>query len=219
MRFGGEILAVTDGWSIDARALVRPTRTFQALAAGQTSESIRSPLWTAVRRPLFLCLVISCVISLLSASVASIRLIGETALYWLFVPLVEILALAIVIWRRRGSRTFASLIDAFFTGHAAWTLLLLFIGAVMTVAPPQHWWFLLTRLVAVGVFPIVVWSAYVDVCFFRYICGATRRRAVANVAVQRLFAWTLIVWIFAEPSPTPFGIVQEIVDAVAEAGR
>ena len=64
------ILAVIDAWSLDARALVRPARTFQALAAAENAGNTRSTFWTAARRPLFLCLVLGCVISLIGASVA-----------------------------------------------------------------------------------------------------------------------------------------------------
>jgi hypothetical protein len=167
----------------------------------------------------FLCLVLGCVISLLSASVASVRLIGATAIYWSFVPIVEILALAVIVWRRRGVRTFATLIDAFFAGHAAWTLLLLVTGAVLAVAPPQYWWFLISRGGVAGVAIVAGWSAYVDLCFFRYVCSAPLKRAVADVALQRLITWTLIFWIFAVPGLTPFSVIQKIVEAIAEVVR
>ena len=210
---------MTDSWSLDARALVRPARTFQALAAAQTPANVGSPVWTAARRPLFLALMFGCVISLAGTSVASVRLIGATAIYWSFVPIVEILALAIVAWRWRGSRTFASLIDVFFAGHAAWTLFVLLVGAVTAVAPPQYWWFLITRAAIVGIVLVAGWSAYVDVCFFRYICGATLASAIRSTVVNRVIVWILIFWIFAVPEPTPLGVIQEIVEAVKELLR
>lgn len=207
---------MTDNWSLDARALVRPARTFQELAATQQPGSVRSTFWTAARRPLFLSLVLGCVISLIGAGVATIRLIGTTAIYWSFLPLIEILALALVVWRRRGSWSFASLVDAFFVGHAAWTLLLLLAGAVMAVTPPQHWWFIITRLAVVAIVLVVGWSAYVDVCFFRYICGTTLASAVRSAALYRVIVWILIFWIFAVPEGTPLGVIQEIVEAITE---
>jgi hypothetical protein len=60
------------------------------------------------------------------------------------------------------------------------------------------------------------WSAYVDLCFFRYVCGARFRRAVADVVLQRFIAWTLIFWIFAVPEPTPLGVFMEIAEAIVE---
>ena len=210
---------MTNDWSLDARALVRPARTFQALADEPLTPGARTSFWVAVRRPLFLAFVLGCVISLLTASVATMRLVGATAIYWSFVPLVEIVALAIVVWRWRGSRTFTSLIDAFFVGHAAWTLFLLLAGAVLAVTPPQHWWFIITRLAVAGLVVVAGWSAYVDVCFFRFMCGATLRGAIARAAVYRVIAWMLIFWIFAVPAPTPLGVIQEVVEAVAEVQR
>ena len=207
---------MTDSWSLDARALVRPARTFQALATTQRGRDVRSTFWTAARRPLFLCLVIGCVISLLGTSVATMRFIGASAMYWSFVPLIEILGLAIVVWRRRGSRRFASLIDAFFAGHAAWTIFLLLLGAVMAVAPPQYWWFLLTRPAMAGLVAVTGWSAYVDLCFFRYVCGAPLASAIRSTLLNRVIVWILVFWIVAVPEPTPFGVIQEIVEAIVE---
>jgi hypothetical protein len=164
-------------------------------------------------------MVLACVVSLVGTSVATVRLIPPTAIYWSFVPIVEILALAIVVWRRRGARGLPALIDIFFAGHGAWTLLILAAGAVMAVASPGVWWFLITRPGIAGVLIVAGWSAYVDVCFFTYVCGATRARAIGDAVLHRLMAWTLIFWIFAVPEPTPFGVIQEIVEAVAELLR
>jgi hypothetical protein len=213
------ILTVTSPlWSLDARALVRPARTFQGLAATQNAPNIRSTFWTAARRPLFLTLVLGCVISLLGASVATIRLIGGAATYWSYVPLIEILALAIVL-RRRSGRGLASLIDMFFAGHAAWTLFILIAGVVIQVTSPMDWWFIIIGPAVVGLVMVTGWSAYVDVCFFRYVCGSSRRRAVTEVVLHRFIAWTLIFWIFAVPEPTPLGVFQEIAEALKEVLR
>jgi len=210
---------VADAWSLDARVLVRPAREFQSLASERTAAGVRPTFWIALRRPLLLTVVLASVVSLLASSVATLRLVAPTAIYWSFVPVVEILALAIVVWRRRGSRGLPSLIDAFFAGHAAWALFLLAVGATMAIASPQQWWFLITRPAIVGVVLVTGWSAYVDVCFFRYICGARLARAVGDAVLHRLIAWTLIFWIFAVPRPTPFGVIQEIIEAIAGALR
>jgi len=204
-----------DSWSLDARVLVRPGRGFQSLAGTRTTPGVQSKFWIALRRPLFLTLVLASGVSLLASSVATVRLVAPTALYWSFVPLVEILALAIVLWRRRGGRMFF-LIDTFFAGHAAWTLFLLVIAAAITVSSPRYWWFLITGPAIIGILLVISWSAYVDVCYFRYICGARLPRAIRDVLLHRLVSWALIFWIFAVPDPTPLGVIQEIVRAMAE---
>jgi len=194
-------------------ALVRPARVFQALVGERNAGPVRSTFWMAVRRPVFLTLVIACVVSLLATSVATLRLVGPTALYWSFVPVVEILALTIVLWSRRNSQTLASLVDVFFVGHAAWTLFLLLFGAALALSPPQHWWFLVTRPAIAGIVLAAGWSAYVDVCFFRYVCGATLSSAIGSAALFRVIAWIVFFWIFAVPEPTPLGVIQELVAA------
>lgn len=202
-------------WSLDARVLIRPARTYQALAA-KTVADPPGTFWLAARRPLFLTFVIACVISLLGTSVATIRLIGATTIYWSYVALVEALALIIVLQRRPGGRAVPALIDTFFAGHAAWTVLLLLIGAVLPVTSPMNWWSIIVGPAVAGILLAVAWSAYVDVCFFRFVCGSPVRRAIGQVALNRFITWTLVFWIFAVPEPTPFGVFQEIADAVKE---
>lgn len=157
--------------------------------------------------------------SLLGTGVAAVRLVAPTAIYWSVVPVVEILALASVLGRRWRSRGLPLLIDAFFAGHAAWTLFLLALGAAVAMTPPQHWWFLLVGPGLAGMVIVAGWSAYIDVCFFRYVCGAKLARAVGDAVLYRLIGWTLIFWVFAVPEPTPFGVIQEIAEAVAEVWK
>lgn len=209
---------MSDSWSLDALVLVRPARTFRDLAAAELPGVTRSSFWIAARRPLFLTFALGCVISLLATSVATVRLIGA-ALYWSYVPLIEILALALVLRGRGGPRGWAALIDTFFAGHGAWTLFILVAGAVFPVTSPMTWWFIIIGPAVVALFVVSAWSAYVDVCFFKYVCGSTPRRAVAQVALHRFIAWTLIFWIFAVPETTPLGVFQEIADAIREVLR
>lgn len=206
------------GWSIDARALVRPAATFSDLARARHAHTAGG-FWIAARRPLFLTIVLASVISLIGASVPTFRLAAPTAVYWAFVPLVEVLALAVVVRHRRGARSLGALVDVFFAGYAAWTLFLLMLGGVLAIAPPEHWWFLIMRPVLIALILVVGWSAYVDVCFFRHVCGASRRRAIGDAALYRLITWTLIFWVFAVPSATPVGVIHEIADALAEVFR
>jgi hypothetical protein len=208
---------VPSPWSIDARVLVRPNRELQSLASAVPQT--RSSLWIALRRPLFLTFVLACAVSLIATSVATFRLIGATAVWWTFVAIAEIIALAAVTWQRRGSRSFAALTDIFFTGHAAWTLLILLVAAMLAFAPPQYWRLIIVGPTVVGILVVVAWSAYVDVCFFRHVCGATLGRAIAQVAVQRFIAWTLILWIFCAPTATPFGVYGVLGQALAEVLR
>ena len=210
--------AVPRPWSLDARVLVRPDRTFRSLASASPTEAA-SPLWIAARRPVFLTFVLACVVSLLATSVATIRLIATAVLYWSFVPVIEILALTIILRRRRVSKPLPIAIDLFFAGHAAWALFLLSIGATMAMAPPNYWWSLIIGPGLVGMILVVAWSAYVDVCFFRHMCGTSLARAIGNAALHRLMTWMLVVWIFAVPTPTPFSVFHHIARDLVEVMR
>ena len=216
---GPTISHVAADWSLDARILIRPAQTFEALAAAQPPGEHRASWWLASRRPIFIAFVLGCVISLLGSSVASVRLVGPTAIYWSFVPLIQILALIVVTRRRRAGQQLASLIDTFFAGHAAWTLLLLATGAILSVTSPMNWWFLIIGPAVAGVILVAGWSAYVDLCFFRFACGSPPGTAIGQLALHRFITWTLIVWIFAVPEPTPLGVFQEIVEAIKEVMR
>jgi hypothetical protein len=205
-------------WSLDAHVLVRPAREFQSLASVHAAQS-RSSFWVAARRPLFLTFVLACGVSLIATSVASLRLIATSGFYWCFVPVVEILALALVIWRRPESRPFAHLVDLFFTGHAAWTMYLLIVAALLAMLPPIYWRAVILGPGLIGITLVVVWSAYVDVCFFRHVCGVTLGRAIVNAALHRFVTWTLVLWIFAVPTPTPFGVYHGLARDIAEVMR
>src|SRR5262245_62065856 len=112
-------------WSLDALVMLRPARAFRSLAEHGGECGWR----TAVRRPLFLALVLGSLASLLATGGLGIRVVATSALAWSFVPSVEALALAALTWRRR--KDLPVLIDRFFAGHAPWTLLLVAIAGVL----------------------------------------------------------------------------------------
>lgn len=89
------VLFGPDTWSLDARVLVRPGRGFQSLAGTRSTPGVRSKFWIALRRPLFLTLVLAGSVSLLASSVATVRLVAPTTLYWSFVP-QEVLTLNVL---------------------------------------------------------------------------------------------------------------------------
>jgi hypothetical protein len=65
----------------------------------------------------------------------------------------------------------------------------------------------------------MAWSAYVDVCFFRYVMRIPARRAAGLAIGWRLFTWTVVFGVFATASSTPLNIPLELVDAVRELTR
>jgi hypothetical protein len=92
-------------------------------------------LW---RRPLWLAFVFGCLVSAAASGRFSVRLIGDGALSFAFVPAFEVAALAIVC--RTGVRArlpFAEAVDRFFAGNRPWLVWMTIVAAVFSVVPPR----------------------------------------------------------------------------------
>ena len=202
-------------WSTDARILLRPASTLRSLAAPPFPVGLR----VACRRPLFLTLVAASLVSLAATGTLTARIAGPSLFVWAYVPAVEALALYAVIRTRRNRIPFSRAVDIFFAGHAAWTLLLIVTVGLIALVPPAHWWMILTRVTMAGMAVVIVWSTFIDFCFFRYVCGASRARAIRDVTIQRVITWLVIFSIFAAPEVTPAGLARELSEAVAEVLR
>ncbi len=140
-------------------------------------------------------------------------------LYWLFVPAIEALALFAVMRPRRERVPLSRAVDLFFAGHGAWTLLILAIIGLIALSPPVRWWMLLTRVAMAGMAVVVVWSTYIDFCFFRHVAGSRPAAAIRDVAVIRLLTWFAVFSIFASPELTPGGLASELSEAVGDLLR
>jgi hypothetical protein len=195
-------------FSLDVRAMVRPAAAFRMLA----ERPARPGLWTGLRRPLFLTAVLGCLVSLMTSGMLTLRVAGSAATYWSFVPAVEVLALLIVLRPRPGALPISTAVDAFLSGHAAWTLTLIGLAATWAFVPPWIAWTAMLRvwvwiaLVALG------WSLYVDFCFFRHLAGVTRSGAIVRVALHRALVWPIVFAVFALPAMAPWSIAQNVAE-------
>ena len=202
-------------WSVDAQVLVRPASTFQSLAAAPAGVS-----WSvACRRPLFVTFVLGCAVSLGATGTLTARIAGPSMLYWVFVPIVEALALVAVIGRRRNRVPLTRAIDIFFAGHAPWTLLIIAITGLIASVSPALWWMILTRVAMAGMALVVCWSAYIDFSYFRAMFGVSRGVALRDLVAVRTITWLIVFSVFAAPEFTPWGLAREISEAVHEVLR
>jgi hypothetical protein len=202
-------------WSADARVIARPASTFRNLAAALPAPGI----WTALRRPLLLCIVLSYGISMLVAGTVTARLALTAVLTWSYVPLVEVLGLLLVTWRARDRPPSSVTIDAFFVGHAPFTLFMLLLTFTISSLPVElRWSALIGPALWLAMF-VLAWSAYVDVCFFRYVMHMPTGRAAGMAIGWRLITWTVVFGVFAMASSTPLNIPLELVDAFRELMR
>lgn len=153
-------------------------------------------LW---RRPLVVALMLGCTVSIQTSGTLTARLIADGAISFAFIPIFEMASLAVAY--RRGPRpvSFARAVDLFFAGNPAWSLwmiafnvLRLAMTPLQASAPPV--WLLWT--VELSVIPIALWSAQIDLAFFRRVLRRSEREARRSLLVQRAIGWTSSVAYF-----------------------
>lgn len=176
--------------SPDVSVMLRPASSYPALA----SRTSPGGPWMLLRRPLFLSFVLGCTISLVTFPGLTLRLAGPSTVYWSFVPLVEILAFAVV----SGSINlpFSRKVDLFFTGHLPWLLWLACLSCAFSFLSPGSA-FAMSIVWLYGVAPVVmVWSLWIDFCFYRSVAGDSSGVALRRLLLQRLLSWGAIALIF-----------------------
>ena len=200
-------------FSTDARVLLKPATGFREIVARASAAG----LTTAIRRPFFLALVLASIASFLATSTFTLRISASAILYWSFVPIIEFLALWVVTFRKRPPNL-STVVDAYFTGQAAWILYLVTIATVVVFAITSAWTFLTTAGVGLLV-AVLAWSIYTDFCFFRIVLNRGRAAAWRDVVIVRLIVWPVVVIFFAVPSGSVLGLLQELAGAVVEIAR
>src|SRR5262245_25338762 len=93
----------------------------------------RGTWWTLVRQPLLLAFLMGCTVSLTASGRVSARLVVDGALSFAFVPIIEVLAFAVVFRRSARTMPFADAADRFFTGNAPWLLILAALAALTSL--------------------------------------------------------------------------------------
>lgn len=187
------------GTSRDRWVMLGPAATYRFLA----HQPARGGPWLGWRRPLLIAFVLGCTMSFLASSALTLRLAGSATVYWSFVPLSEIAALAAVSWRKKPTRSFSQTMDLFFAGHGPWLLWLIGLCAIWSFIPPvRAFAFTSVWLYGVGAI-VIVWSAYIDFCFFRFAMSRNPAGAGRDLLLQRLVSWTFIIAVFGGPAIPP----------------
>jgi hypothetical protein len=163
--------------STEVRVMLRPRKAF----AEPHDDNRR---WLYFRRPLLLLLILCSTISLLITGHFSLHMTGSTAIYWSFLPLVEIAGLAAAERRWPEART----VDRFFMGYGPWLLFLIAFAAYGSSAAgalgtPGEFTFWEAAAVA-----MLLWSGWIDYRFF----GSARK-----LLLHRAVSWTLFATIVA----------------------
>jgi len=150
----------------------------------------------ALRRPLLFAFLFGCAVSLFTSGRLTLRLAGPATLYWSFVPLIEIAALAVVCRGKLRSLSLAHAIDLFFAGFAPWLLWLTGLAAIWSWLPPIEA-FAFTRpfWLLIAAPAVLAWSCYVDLRFFRSVLDTRAGRALLG---HRAISWpACLLWFMA----------------------
>lgn len=166
-----------------------------APATGWT-RAMKEPAGHWLARPLFFLLVFGCAASLSVSGRVTARLALPAAISMSFIPLAQAVSLAVVC---RGRVPLRRAVDLFSIGNAPWLLLLLAFAGTWAFVPSatvyEH--FDLWRDAFMALF---VWSAWMDLQFFRVVTGRRPVGALFVLAAQRLICWGLALSIFVGPA-------------------
>jgi len=170
--------------------MLQPSLAYACLAKVSSGKYL---LW---KRPGFVALILGCTVSFLTARCLTLRLVVSGAMTWSYVPLLEIASLAIVWKWHRPTLPLARTIDVFFAGHGPWSLWLIS-SAALWAGLPQ----LISSRVWLGSAVVVlIWSAYLDYCFWRTALSRSQAEAIRDLLLQRALCWVPGVVIFGAGS-------------------
>jgi hypothetical protein len=155
--------------------LLGPSAAFRELAV----EPPAGAAWPSLRRPLLLLLFMGCTVSLQASGRLSARLVFDGMIAFAFVPIFELIALALVYRRRPRRVTISQAIDVFFVANAPWML-----------GVPYY-------LMPLSLIPMAVWTTYVDLQFFREVFSSSPDVARRELMLQRVISWAGIIGYFA----------------------
>lgn len=196
-------------WSDEARALVRPFKTYEALAREPADD--RRKLAAKVLTVLF---VLGGFVSLTASGRLVASHVINTMVFWSFAPALQagVMAVVVKLFAREAKLTRA--LWLYFVGHGAWMLFLLSLVAVCLFAPNVYRTMmgLLTR----GVVPFlmlgtIVWSIVLTLAFFRRGLGLGKgRSALATLVYYVGHIVAVLAYYFAteQLQPQLFGVPE-----------
>jgi hypothetical protein len=180
-------------WSDELRLLFRPEDGYRELT-DRTAPSPRHGL----RRPLVFLLTLASMISLLTAGRLTLPLLLEACVAWSFVPALHVaVAAGSARMLAGGRRRTAETIDLYFMGFGPWSLWMLALsGAALFVPTDQALWTITQFWLLGSAATAFVWSAWINLGFFRGVLGLTLPGAVLAVVCVRAWVWGFAVAYF-----------------------
>jgi len=155
---------------------------------------------TFARGPLLLLLALGSVVSLCADGRVSVRLVVDGAIAFAFVPAIQLAVFAAIYHRRARPLPFAEAVDRFFRTNAPWFVVIAALAVLCSVDTPDDIgkWVVGPRLwMAAAVASLAaIWSATLDVAFFRTAFERSSREAIVDALAFRVVAWPLALGYF-----------------------
>lgn len=170
--------------------MLAPRRAYAAYAPAHARRGI----WIALRRPLFVALLLGVTIAMTATHTVAAPVVVSLTICWSAAVLIQLAtALVVVGPRSRRSMPLSRALDLFFLGHAPWSLWLLAVGAMATWMPERMDALItvLTMLVPAALTTRIV------AAFSAVALGAGRRAAVTRAALHHAITWMAIIAIVA----------------------
>jgi hypothetical protein len=171
-----------DPWSAEAMLLVRPFRTYRALA-GRRSERT----WRDLARGLLLeGALLGGFVSLTSAGRLVLGHVVFTALFWGFLPVLQIAAISAAVRATAPRERLVPALSLYFEGLGPWYVFYLVLPAICLFAPDVYG--AMTALLRTGALPLyllgtIAWGGVITWAFLREGLGLGRGRAGVAAAI------------------------------------
>lgn len=169
-----------------ARVALAPNATYAALTASRASAS----WWRALSGPVLAALVLGTALSVAGTHVASVPGVIGVAIFWAFVPAVQLFT-AWTVCRRPPSAnvTLPRAIELLFLTHLPYSLWLIAFSMVTFMLAPGP--ALLYWLLATVVIPIA-WTPRLIAAFSREVLGCAPREARRRAILHQGITWAVI---------------------------
>lgn len=184
-------------WSSEAALLLRPFATYRALAGDRGERSWRDLVRSILVEGVFL----GAFVSLTSAGRLVAAHIFFTTVFWGFLPLLQIAAVAAAVRLSAPRERVVPALSLYFEGLGPYYVFFLVLSAICLFVPNVYG--AMTALLRIGAIPgfllaTIGWGSTITWAFFRAGLGLSRARAGLGAAVFYLiFVGVVLGWYLA----------------------
>lgn len=184
-------------WSAEAALLVRPFATYRALGERRGERS-----WRDLARGLLLeGVLLGAFVSITSAGRLVISHVVLTTVFWGFLPLIQVAAVAAAVYATAPRERMVGAISLYFEGLGPYYVFYLVLSAICLVAPDVYG--AMTALLRTSALPLfllgtIVWGVVITWAFFREGLVLPREKAGLGMGVfYGIFVGVVLSWYLA----------------------